>query len=187
MNKTLMFAAALATSLMASTTSMASKYEVQMAPSQQLERAKNALMKGDAKRAIKLYRAALKRGIADLDAPMTHNNLCIAYLNENLHKEALKHCDLAIRLRPNNWRYWNNRGNVYFQQGNYAEALTQYVRGVGMSPSNEVLIRNIRLTEEIIQQSPAILDNAKSDPDIGDPDIGDRGLNGKQLHFASSE
>ena len=60
------------------------------------------------------------------------------YRNEGNHKRAAKYFSEAIKLNPDNFLAWNNRGWAYTEQRKYAEALADFDKALELNPSSEL-------------------------------------------------
>ncbi|MCB2108652.1 MAG: tetratricopeptide repeat protein [Rhodobacteraceae bacterium] len=106
-----------------------------------------ALDRKDWDRGMILARDALKSGeLMPGNLPAAYNNYCIGLTGLSRYDEALEACNKAISLRPRQWSFYNNRGNIYYFLGQYDRALAEYYKAMTFSPGDDVLLQNIALT-----------------------------------------
>lgn len=135
----------LSLTLLVSANAAASKMEIVLQASDILRQANAHIESGDTMRAKKLLQRALKGDLTSTQRANAHNGLCVALLKEEAWYLAMDQCDQAIRMMPTNWRYYNNRGNVYFGLGEWKEAMEDYMRGLRFAPKSTTLAKNIAL------------------------------------------
>jgi len=110
-----------------------------------IQKGRALIQEGKAEEAQDIYREALKRDLTDHQTAEAHNGLCVAYIMDETWESALNHCNQAIKIRPNNWRYYNNRGNVFYETGSYDRAIEEYERGLKMAPNSRIMQGNLEL------------------------------------------
>jgi tetratricopeptide (TPR) repeat protein len=94
-----------------------------------------------------LAREALRSGeLMPQNVPAAYNNLCIGLTGLGQFDEAMEACNKAIELRPRQWSFYNNRGNIYFYRSEFDRALAEYYKAMTFSPGDEVLLQNIALS-----------------------------------------
>lgn len=121
--------------------------DVVLAPSSLLTKGNEAITLGNSESARDYYRTALRSRLTDRQRSLAYNGLCVSFIMEERWSEAMAECNRAIRLRPNNWRFYNNRGNIFLEQGDFAKAREEYERGLDIAPQAEVIIRNMSIVE----------------------------------------
>ncbi len=82
----------------------------------------NAYMKGDFSKAIAFNRNALHQGLRIKHKTMVYSNQCAALGAQGRYVEALKACDKALELSPNNWQAFSNRAAVNWLNGDKLQA-----------------------------------------------------------------
>ncbi|WP_417451990.1 tetratricopeptide repeat protein [Kordiimonas sp.] len=123
------------------------KLEIILRASENLRRGNELVIRGDALAAREVYARALRGTLTMLQRARAHNGLCVTYIMEEEWTDALKQCNTAISIAPNNWRFYNNRGNIFLETGEIARAQKEYARGLKLAPSSVVIRRNIELAE----------------------------------------
>jgi tetratricopeptide (TPR) repeat protein len=99
--------------------------------------------------AVNLANEALRSGEVTLDnLPALYNNLCIGLTGQRRFQDAITACDKALDMKPREWKFYNNRANVYFYLGQFGRALAEYYKAVTFNPANGILMSNINLTLE---------------------------------------
>ncbi|WCL54766.1 tetratricopeptide repeat protein [Gimibacter soli] len=121
--------------------------DVVLAPSSLLTKGNEAVTLGNSESARDYYRTALRSNLNDRQRSLAHNGMCVSFIMEERWSEAMVECDRAIRLRPNNWRFYNNRGNIFLEQGDFAKARAEYERGLDIAPEAEIIVRNMLIVE----------------------------------------
>jgi tetratricopeptide (TPR) repeat protein len=112
-----------------------------------------ALDREDWARGTALAREALRSGeLMPGNIPAAYNNYCIGLTGLGRYDEAKEACDKAISLRPRQWSFYNNRGNIYFYLGQFDRALAEYYKAMTFSPGDDVLMQNIALTLRVRKQ-----------------------------------
>ena len=97
--------------------------------------------------AVNLANEALRSGEVMLEnLPALYNNLCIGLTGLRRFEDAIAACDKALELKPREWKFYNNRANIYFYLGQFSRALAEYYKAVTFNPANSVLMSNIGLT-----------------------------------------
>lgn len=134
-------------SAMVSSVAFANTTEIIIQPSELLRQGNQYLEKGEIEKAKKALMRALKTDLTDRQRATTMNSVCVAYLKEESWRKAEKFCDMAIDLFPMDWRFYNNRGNVYLGLGKIKAAIAQYEKGRKLAPSSSVLASNIDLAQ----------------------------------------
>ncbi|WP_417462727.1 tetratricopeptide repeat protein [Kordiimonas sp.] len=129
------------------TSESAMKFEVLMRASTSLERAHGLILTGDSAGARKIYLRTLNNDLTTMQAARVHNGLCVTYIMDEEWENAMKHCDAAIRIVPNNWRFYNNRGNIYLETGDFDRAYEQYKEGLRFAPKSMIIQHNIDLAD----------------------------------------
>lgn len=122
-------------------------YELKFSTPQLLQKGHELLNEGDNIEAKKVYEKALKQDLTDSQTANAHNGLCVVYIMEEIWETAMDHCNRAIRLYPQNWRFYNNRGNIFLETGMLEKAISEYERGLKLSPSSDILKKNLDLAQ----------------------------------------
>ncbi|WP_417456517.1 tetratricopeptide repeat protein [Kordiimonas sp.] len=125
----------------------AMKFEIVMRASESLARAHDLILTGDSAGARKIYERTLDNNLTTMQLARVHNGLCVTYIMDEEWESAMKHCDNAIRIVPNNWRFYNNRGNIYLETGDFDRAYEQYKEGLRFAPRSMVIQHNIDLAD----------------------------------------
>lgn len=116
-------------------------------PSSLLEQGKALIQQGHGEEAVKYFERALRISNSDLQLAKVHNGLCAAFIIEEEWESALRHCNKAIQLRSNDWRFYNNRGNIYLETGQIDKAIEQYNLGLKLAPQAFTIKRNMELAQ----------------------------------------
>jgi tetratricopeptide (TPR) repeat protein len=122
-------------------------YNIVLKASDLLKKGREMIQVGNTEQAREIFTAALDRDLTDWQRARAHNGMCVALIMEEAWTDALDHCNTAIRIVPNNWRFYNNRGNIYLETGEIDMALEEYRRGLAMAPESYVIKRNIELAD----------------------------------------
>lgn len=125
----------------------AMKFEIVVKASESLARAHDLILVGDSAGARKIYERTLDNNLTTVQRARVHNGLCVTYIMDEEWESAMKHCDTAIRIVPNNWRFYNNRGNIYLETGDYDSAYEQYQEGLRFAPKSMIIQHNIDLAD----------------------------------------
>ena len=126
--------------------------EIVLQPSDDIRRGNDYIKAGQISEARQAYSRALKANITVSQQANAYNGLCIADLREELWEAAMTHCDMAIDLVSYNWRYYNNRGNVYLGLGQYKKAMEQYEKGLRYAPKSSTIRKNIALAQSRVDK-----------------------------------
>lgn len=123
-------------------------YSIVLKASELLKSGREMIQIGDTEQARAAFSVALKkRDLTGWQKARAHNGMCVAYIMDEAWSDALEHCNAAIRIVPNNWRFYNNRGNIYLETGEIGMAMEEYERGLAMAPKSYVIRRNMELAE----------------------------------------
>jgi len=128
-------------------TASAYTYSIVLKASDLLRKGRELIQVGEAVEARKAFSVALERNLTSWQRARVHNGMCVSFIMEEAWSDALEHCDAAIRIVPNNWRFYNNRGNIYLETGDVARAIEEYERGLSMAPRSFIIKRNMELAE----------------------------------------
>jgi len=71
-----------------------------------------------------------------------HNNLGLAYHEQERFNDAMDEYQTAIRVGPDNVDAHNNLGLVYYKQGRLEEAIKKYQRSLGFNPKYHIAHNN---------------------------------------------
>jgi len=105
--------------------------------------------------ARRLYKQALNTTLRRNDRFITYINLSVIHNNQKDYDAALKYCNKALKLVPDNWLAYNNRGTAQFGLGKYDLAHQDYVKAITLQPGDEGLAFNERLAQSKISPEPA--------------------------------
>jgi len=115
------------------------------------------------KKGAQLARTALESGeLMPQNVPAAYNNLCIGLSRTGKLDEAMEACNKAIALKPRQWAFYNNRGNIYFFRNEFDRALAEYYKAMTFSPGDNVLLQNVALTLKARRDRPAASRNRSS-------------------------
>lgn len=126
----------------------ANTFEIVLQPSELLRQGNSYLSQGDLEKAKLILGRALESNLTNAQLANVHNSLCVAHIKEEDWSNAMGHCDSAIARIPTNWRFHNNRGNIYFGLGNYSEALNSYEKGREIAPKSLTIAENIKMLQD---------------------------------------
>lgn len=99
---------------------------------------------------VNLAREALRSGeLMPSNLPAAYNNLCIGLTGMGKFDDAMEACNKAIELRPRQWSFYNNRGNIHYYRGEFDRALAEYYKALTFSPNDDVLLQNIALSLKV--------------------------------------
>lgn len=130
----------------------ANTFEIVLAPSELLRQGNSYLSEGDLEKAKLVLGRALESNLTNSQRANVHNSLCVAHIKEEDWSSAMDHCDTAIKKLPSNWRFHNNRGNIYFGLGNYDEALSSYEKGRSIAPKSITIAENIKMLHDFTRR-----------------------------------
>jgi tetratricopeptide (TPR) repeat protein len=65
---------------------------------------------------------------------LAHDIFAFALFKEGKVKEAIDHCDNAIRINPTHFFAYANRGNAYVKLGQYQQAIDDYNEAIHINP-----------------------------------------------------
>lgn len=80
-----------------------------------------------------------------------YGNRCWARTHKKQDQEAIEDCNISLRLDPANAFAYLNRGNAYYDLGNYAQAAADYRETLRLDPSNTLAGPNLKLAEEALR------------------------------------
>ena len=94
-----------------------------------------------------LAEQALKSGeVSPQNIPAAYNNYCIGLTGQRKFDAAIAACNKAVELQPREWRFYNNRANIYFYMNQFDRALAEYYKAMTFNPSGNVLMNNIGIS-----------------------------------------
>ncbi len=109
-----------------------------------------ALDRKNWRQGVELAQEAMRSGeLMPSNTPAAYNNLCIGLTGLGKFDEAMDACDSAIKLKPRQWSFYNNRGNIYFYRSEFDRALAEYYKALTFSPGDDVLLQNIALSLKV--------------------------------------
>lgn len=141
-------------------------------PSELIQRGNSLIQAGELDEAKVFLKRALTSGLTERQTANAHNSLCVAFIKEEHWRKAMNHCDAAIELVGYNWRFFNNRGNIYLGLGQPELALREYSQGLKISPNAGTLLSNMRLAENQLASSSSYHKSIKSADDQSPNDGG---------------
>ena len=116
-----------------------------------------ALRLGDYEEGIRLTLEGLRAPAGATHSARTrssaHNNLCAGYVMAGNFREALKHCNEALRIKSNNWRAYSNRAVLYALTGSLSRATADIQKGMRINPD----ARRLREAQEFLNMRKAAL------------------------------
>jgi tetratricopeptide (TPR) repeat protein len=96
---------------------------------------------------VDLVQRAFQSGdLTPANIPAAYNNLCIGLTGQRKFDEAIAACNKAVEMRPREWKFYNNRANIYFYLGQFDRALAEYYKAMTFSPGDNVLMKNIAIS-----------------------------------------
>lgn len=105
---------------------------------------------GKTEQARRLYKQALKTTLRKNDRFITYINLSVIHNTQKDYEQALKYSNKALKLAPENWMAFNNRGTAYFGLGKYEQAQQDYAKAISLQPGDEGLAYNEQLAQSKI-------------------------------------
>lgn len=127
--------------------------EIILQPSDLIRRGNAYIEQGEIEKAKRTLLKALDSKLTSRQRANAHNSLCVANIKEENWDEAMRQCNAAIKISRINWRFYNNRGNVYLGLGQLDEARKNYQRGLAIAPNSRTLATNIAILENYAQRS----------------------------------
>lgn len=109
----------------------------------QLERGENERALRTAEAFIAKLEMALSQEDPLLDY-FAYNAYCVALNANSRHADAIDACEKAIKIAPNRWQAYNNRGTVYLVTGYAGKAIADYSKALELEPSEKGAAATIR-------------------------------------------
>ena len=131
--------------VMATATAKAHVISIDIHPSKTISQAKFYISTGETDRARAAANRALSSDLTVRQSSQAHNVLCVSYFMDEYWDEALQHCNKAISISARNWRFYNNKGNIFLETGQYEKALEEYKHGLSLAPNSITIQHNIEL------------------------------------------
>ena len=131
----------------------ANTVEIILQPSSLIMQGNSYIESGEIEKAKKTLSRALKSSLTPRQRANAHNSLCVANIKEEAWSDAMQQCDAAIEIAPTNWRFFNNRGNVYLGLGQLEQARENYRRGLRIAPKSTTLTTNVAILEHYAQKT----------------------------------
>jgi tetratricopeptide repeat protein len=78
-------------------------------------------------------------------------NRCWARTHKRQYPEAIEDCNIALSLEPGGAFGYLNRGNAYYDLGDYARAAEDYRETLRLDPGNTLAGPNLKLAEEALR------------------------------------
>ncbi len=135
--------------------------EIVLKSSYLLQKGNKALKRGDAETAERYFSRAIESNLSTEARPKVFNGMCVAKILKEEWDLAIENCDEAIRLRSNDWKFFNNRGNAHLGNGNFEMAIENYDRALGMYPSSKILLQNKTIAETRLARRNALRNDEK--------------------------
>lgn len=114
-----------------------------------------ALRLGDYEEGIRLTLKGLRSPAGAAHSVRTrssaHNNLCAGYTMAGKYRDALEHCDEALRLKKNNWQAYSNRAVIFTLTGSFERATADIEQGKRINPD----AKKLREAEEFLIERKA--------------------------------
>lgn len=126
--------------------------EIILQPSDLIRRGNSYIESGEIEKAKETLSRALKSSLTQGQRANAHNSLCVANIKEEAWSQAMRQCDAAIKIVPTNWRFFNNRGNIYLGLGQLDLARENYQRGLRIAPKSRTLATNVAILEKYAQR-----------------------------------
>ena len=96
---------------------------------------------------VEMIRRAFQSGdLMPSNMPAAYNNLCIGLTGQRKFDDAIAACNKAVEMQPREWKFYNNRANIYFYLGQFDKALAEYYKAMTFSPGDNVLMTNIGIS-----------------------------------------
>ena len=137
-------------------TVLADMVEIVLQPSDLIRRGNAHIETGDLEKAKVSLARALETNLTSRQRANAHNSLCVANIKEESWDEAMEHCNAAIKMSRSNWRFYNNRGNIYLGLGKLDMAMENYRRGLRIAPQSKTLATNIAILEQQAQKTKPV-------------------------------
>jgi tetratricopeptide (TPR) repeat protein len=106
-----------------------------------------ALGEGRYEEGIRLTLLGLEQPNDLRDRAAGHSNLCAGYASLRLWEDALKQCNIALELDPNNWRTYNNRAAAYIGKGLPELAIGDIEAALKIAPESRTLLNAKEIVE----------------------------------------
>jgi Flp pilus assembly protein TadD len=117
-----------------------------------------ALRLGDSEEGIRLTLEGLRAPAGAAHSIRTrssaHNNLCAGYVMSGKFREALEHCNEALRLKSNNWHAYSNRAVLHVLTGRLSKAAEDIEQAKRINPD----AKRLREAEEFLNARRAARD-----------------------------
>lgn len=69
-------------------------------------------------------------------------NLCHQAISSQLYESAIKHCDAALKVAPNDGNALDSKGVALYGLGKYEEAAEYFIKALGAMPEDSVVLTN---------------------------------------------
>ena len=127
--------------------------EIILQPSDLIRRGNAYIEQGEIEKAKNTLSRALDSNLTSRQRANAHNSLCVVNIMEEAWNEAMHQCNAAIEMVPTNWRFYNNRGNIYLGLGQWDLARENYQRGLRIAPKSTTLATNVAILENYAQRT----------------------------------
>lgn len=121
-----------------------------------LKKIRKLLGEGRSKEAVKAsydFLEMLKQSRSD-DNVKTYfglNALCVSHTSNKSTGDAIAACDKAVRIFPDKWQAYNNRGTAHYIRGDFRKAAEDYGLAIEFSQGSDnarnILRHNVELAE----------------------------------------
>ena len=105
---------------------------------------------GKLDQARRLYLQALKGTLRKSDKFTAYNNLSVIYNTQKNYQKGFASSNKALKLAPDNWLAYNNRGTAQFGLAKYEQAQQDYAKAITLQPNDEGLVYNEKLAQSKI-------------------------------------
>lgn len=125
-----------------------------------------ALLAGDAERAVALTLAGLKLETRARDRVAGLSNLCAGYIMLERHQTAIQYCELALEENDRHWRAISNRALALLMLDRYGEADEALQRAEAIAPN----ARNVKTVRAMLRDktdpvAPSVIIDDRRHPD----------------------
>jgi tetratricopeptide (TPR) repeat protein len=112
---------------------------------QELAEGGRMIDKGLVEEGMEITREMMRKSLGINGLAMAHTNLCAGYLHLGEYQEAMRECELGLKLRPRQWQALNNRGGANHGLGNFDAAISDFMRALILQPGNEDIAYNLNM------------------------------------------
>ena len=120
--------------------------------SREINEIRHLLQRGDKQAALTKTEMFLQQELPPELRYSGLNALCITQTIIGNEKSAIRACNQAIEIQPNNWKAFNSRGTAYYTAKRFNKAISDYQKALQLNPESEISKYNLELSRGKINQ-----------------------------------